>query len=475
MKNITKQYQDLLEGKMSQANFMVNARREFPQWISGGNSFQDTVKILKSKRILSEGIDTSPEATKKMIDRLNKQKDKPEREEEPDQDERDADERATQSREIGMTEASDGTVEQDIKSMLARGNSYEEAIEYMAAELSMDPAELAAEYPQDVVDIEGYDDFDDDDMYNDLRADDDRINSLNEATKKSEGKYKDVTGKAEYGTFPGADHVNYNQLMKGTAFELAKMEEITDEALVKAKQKAVKNLTKDPNAYRDLITTNTKEVEKKDKTLKMQPVKKDNMVDKANGMKVIQKDVKANVQDSLGKKEKASKGNKGVKEMTQTPKKAKGIAQVMEVPGKEKILALKEHMLKEFHDMERHLRPQFSVGSRVETKDGKTMGTIVEFDQHTATVKTDEGTLMDLQPNVLKPSTAPRREAAQTAPIADTSKEDKLKAIKEKLMKAVRNEMLYKNKKTGTVQSFDSAQDKKTMTDPQFNQVFTKA
>ena len=98
-------------------------------------------------------------------------------------------------------------------------------------------------------------------------------------------------------------------------------------------------------------------------------------------------------------------------------------------------------MLKEFSDMERHLRPQFSVGSRVETKDGKTMGTIVEFDQHTATVKTDEGGLVDLQPNVLKPSTAPRREAAQTAPIADTSNEDKLKAIKEKLMNYVKKGM----------------------------------
>ena len=54
MKNITKQYQDLLEGKMSKANFMVNVRRDFPQWISPVNSFQDAVNILKSKRILTE-------------------------------------------------------------------------------------------------------------------------------------------------------------------------------------------------------------------------------------------------------------------------------------------------------------------------------------------------------------------------------------------------------------------------------------
>ncbi len=54
MKNIQAQYQDLLEGKMSKANFMVNVRRDFPHWVASGNSFNDAVKILKSKRILSE-------------------------------------------------------------------------------------------------------------------------------------------------------------------------------------------------------------------------------------------------------------------------------------------------------------------------------------------------------------------------------------------------------------------------------------
>ena len=58
MKNITKQYQDLLEGKMSRDNFMRNVRREFPQWISPVNSFTDAVNILKSKRIINENTDS---------------------------------------------------------------------------------------------------------------------------------------------------------------------------------------------------------------------------------------------------------------------------------------------------------------------------------------------------------------------------------------------------------------------------------
>ena len=54
MKNIQAQYQDLLEGKMSKVNFMRNVRMQFPQHISPTTSYDDSVRILKGKRILSE-------------------------------------------------------------------------------------------------------------------------------------------------------------------------------------------------------------------------------------------------------------------------------------------------------------------------------------------------------------------------------------------------------------------------------------
>jgi hypothetical protein len=56
MRNITAQYRDLLEGKMSKANFMTNVRRTFPDYITATNNFEDAIKILKNKRILSEDI-----------------------------------------------------------------------------------------------------------------------------------------------------------------------------------------------------------------------------------------------------------------------------------------------------------------------------------------------------------------------------------------------------------------------------------
>ena len=62
----------------------------------------------------------------------------------------------------------------------------------------------------------------------------------------------------------------------------------------------------------------------------------------------------------------------------------------------------------------------------------------------------------------------------------DQSYSDKLRDLREKLTKAMKKqlgEILYKNKKTGIVQSLDPnhPEDKEVLKDPQFNQLFTKA
>jgi hypothetical protein len=448
MKNIQAQYQDLLEGTMSSANFMVNVRRQFPQWVSSTNSVNDAVNILKAKRILSE-MAMSPSAEDLLKQKLARDPKK-------------------------LTYALKALdVIQDMNPEMSADELADEAMEQANLEMGLPSGDTEHEY-----------------------GDDDMFETLNEAAKKSEGKYKEVTGKAEYDAFPGADHVNYHQLMKGLQYELSKMEEITDEALVKAKQKAVKNLVKDPNAYRDLVISNTKDVKKKDEALKMQPVKKDNTVDKANAMKVVEKDAKGNVQDSLGKKERAkSKNGEGIKQMTQTPKKAKGIAQTMEVPGKEKVLALKEHLLEDL-TVENPIKKHFSVGQRVETKDGRFAGIITKFDGHVATVKLDhDGSERDIQPNVLQHSTAAPRPAVPQVPadhlknmpglgsVKEVSKEDKLKAIKEKLMNLVKKEGAVAQTASGvTVASglnsgdvIKRAQDLKKQTGDSFTVLDTKS
>jgi len=276
MKNIQAQYTDLLEGKMSQANFLRNVRMQFPQYVSNVSSYEDSVKILKGKRILSEA-------------------------------------------------------------------------------------------------------------------------------KKPEGVYGHNSN-AEVTLYPNFDTVNYTQLIKGMKFELAQMDEITDANMLLAKKMALKKLTKDPMAYRELVVANSKEVAEMDKTLKMKEVKKGDLVDKANGMKVIKKDAPA----AANKSKKFTNKVEKIKQMTQTPKRAKGIEKVMEVPGKEKVMALKEALLKEF-DSE-HSHEHINVGARVMTKDKKKVGEVEKIEQDTATVKLDDGNSEHIQLNVLTMKEVPGKQ-----------------------------------------------------------------
>lgn len=61
MKSIKQQYIDLQEGKMSQSNFMRNVRMTLPQFITNVTSYNDTVRILKNKGIITEAEVSKPE------------------------------------------------------------------------------------------------------------------------------------------------------------------------------------------------------------------------------------------------------------------------------------------------------------------------------------------------------------------------------------------------------------------------------
>ena len=54
MKSTKQQYIELKEGKMTKENFMRNVRMSLPQYITNVTSFNDSVKILKNKGILTE-------------------------------------------------------------------------------------------------------------------------------------------------------------------------------------------------------------------------------------------------------------------------------------------------------------------------------------------------------------------------------------------------------------------------------------
>lgn len=351
MKNIQKQYQDLLEGKMSKANFMRNVRMQFPQHISPVTSYDDSVKILKGKRILSE-------------------------------------------------------------------------------------------------------------------------------VKQPEGVYKHNPN-AEDDLYRGIDHLNKYVVDRAIKFELAQMPEITDENYVKARKKVVSKMLKDPDAYKELQIANYKDIKKRDENLKMKEYKKVGNVDKANEMKVVKKDAPA----SANHVAKEAKKKEKVAQMTQAPK---GKLEAFPTPGKEKVMALKEHILDELMAPNPH-KEEINKGSRVKKKglkdyDAAQVGNVIEFDGDTAIVIWDkdkkayekakekwntsgEGEDPDvtfghhIQGNVLTKKDLPKDpEAAKQwdslpnlgsvkgpdtgvspklTQMQEVDKENKMKRLKEKLMKAV--------------------------------------
>ena len=66
MKSIANQYRDLKEGRMSQQNFMRNLRMTMPQYVTNVTSFNDAVRILKNKSILTETVIKEELDTKKV-------------------------------------------------------------------------------------------------------------------------------------------------------------------------------------------------------------------------------------------------------------------------------------------------------------------------------------------------------------------------------------------------------------------------
>lgn len=444
MKNITKQYQDLLEGKMSKANFMVNVRRDFPQWISPVNSFDDAINILKSKRILSEtsagGFHKGAPMSGPSGIRIGGESRRTEAVADPEgYDGGESELFGTKSitsptlilhslmdQGKSATEAAIETIKRfpdvHIDTILDSINDYEGVKKQRADWNLKNPhyADLPFNESADTNDEEWTEERLLDAMAKMLQINQDAeipgdeweniVNkikglkgsqgSLNEAATKPEGAYKNVTGKAEYDKFAEMDRVDYRQLMKGTEFELLKMPEITDENLVKAKTKAYKALIKNPKAYMHLVTTNANEVDKKDKDLRMQPVKGDNRVDKANAMKVIKKDEGSNTQTNLSNKEKAKGNPKGVKEMPD-----KGVIGTEKVLRESLIQQLRENILDEMIEVGTK-QTTHNKGEVVKKKGSDKVGTVLEVSSdNTCLVEWEDGMREDIQGNVLEKHT----------------------------------------------------------------------
>lgn len=434
MKNISKQYADLLEGKMSRDNFVRNCRQQFPQFVSPVTSVDDAIKILKSKRIIAESIsentDYKDPYVKGYIDNENgiSLKDCPyderaaaalwkngwmdaETEKQMDHDE------DTYNRETGgygdLYKENENNDRRDLDPRVYRLKNQFTPVQLTNYLLKQGMQKWGnidnvVKFVQKIFPALEYDEILDMinthkkagsptfDVTDDLPFFENKKKSLKEAAEKTEGKYKEATGKDEYGRFADLDNVNFTTFLRAVAFEVSKDPVADDSKLPAIMEKVAKAMKKDPMAYRDLVISNTEEIAKQDATRKMKEVKPGNMVDKDNGMQEIKGQEKYKA-DSAPKTEYKKGKPEGVKEMGITPKKAPGITDVMDMPGKEKVIdQLKEALKKSLNEDTHH---NYTPGKEIETPKG--VGVVKGVMGGTITVELTNGELVDYQINML--------------------------------------------------------------------------
>jgi hypothetical protein len=305
MKSIANQYRDLKEGKMSQANFMRNLRMSMPQFVTNVTSFNDAVRILKNKSILTETVIKEELDTKKVYGGTGQNQgdtgsslqftvieDNPEYFEidftlSPNSKYRQAGagSRSPREKEYGYAKI----LKKDFNGQITvKGENFNIGKDFITANLqtNKDNEVKPSEDELDAI-LKGVEQE---------KAGEEAIMSqydeeLNEAKKKDEKNY-------------GVQQANPTELRLGIRTEL---ECDTDMELDKAKEIAYKNLAKDPIYYTKLKLSGVEAHPKKVKGEKEVPVKKAKkesaqLVDLVNGMqkvKMPKADEKKKIKESV--------------------------------------------------------------------------------------------------------------------------------------------------------------------------------
>ena len=309
-------------GEVSREKFLYEVRRDAKlPWIISVTSYDDAIKILKNKGIIRESVeeikvDTTEEAP---MEEMYHEDTSVDEKLEPVSDE---------DIEIYVDELGMNVDKKMLGKFFAENNLYEREEDALLKHYGF------YNDVDDVMDVLRFKD-----RYKSRRREFAESDSLQEG-KKKQPKALD------------ADHANPYQYRLGIQYELECSDDYTDEGLEKAKAKTLRNLAKDSNYYTAL------NAKKSPYTFKETETNKPGMQATADGMlkKGAGKNAKANVKDNLGKKEQGTASPKGVKEMTMTPKKAKGISKVMDMPGKPKVVkegvSFKDFFLTENEEVE---------------------------------------------------------------------------------------------------------------------------
>jgi hypothetical protein len=319
---IAKLYENHKSGKVSKQSFLNEARKDANlPWVNNLTSYEDAVKILKNKGIISEVNLNVPGAVGSSNQRVQ------------------------YDSYSSNAELNEDFLTVDGKTVKTYTQNGDKSYNVKYDDGSEDTISVS---------------HDDWDKINDLKLS--ATQSLNEAYKLT--------------TTQIIDRLNPYAFKDAMEFELSKIKEkLTDEIYEKTREKVAKKMAKNPEAYRDTQLANTKDIQKKDKKLAMVDVKDNNTVDKDNEMKKI-KGFEAKKNTSAPKTENRKGKPKGVKEMKGSNKKPAGVKEVMKQESKEKVLNemseffKKKDRLKENTASPAH-RTDYNKGTKIKTPEGE--------------------------------------------------------------------------------------------------------
>lgn len=321
MKSIKTQYIDLMEGRMSQYNFMRSLRMSLPQYITNVTSFKDSVKILKNKGILSENMDVKDE-DEEFIDMIAKT-----------EEEEAGKYTKFDDFEGGLSEkAFDGLkIEWDWDNADVDYDTDEEGNEgAFGTVFGRDEKGNAYSARFDTPVTGGDADFD--------SADISDIEKTEDASELYEGKKKREPKKELH-----PNQINPQELRMGIKVELEHTDDID-----KAKKIALDHLAENPFYYTALklsgIESPSAPKAKPPVAFKKEVAAETELVDKVNAMKPVKGFEKAKASSNKAKKE-TNNGVKGVSELTHNAKSVRGLQKFAATGGKMK--TVKEGQLNE--------------------------------------------------------------------------------------------------------------------------------
>lgn len=343
MKNITNLCIELQEGKINKNDFLREARRTFPHYITNVNTFTDTIKILRNKNLITEGCNCENQLDEAV----------PRDEEHDNPIDFDTDNLRIPRRSVKLDLDSiepSTPDEQDLeilRNLDIYGSdepeeyNYDEDEEMYNDEYEWDD-ELQLEDldPEDEEDdYEWQIDKDEYDIEQDYDADLELIDFDNDSLYESK-EYKPMGSKwngsdSKYNGIEGGDEIDPLELQIGKRYERG----IDPIGSVEKWEKKVKsNLKKDARYYTKLSMAgwDVKKMEPEVKKRTDLPVEVDkkmsNTTDKNNKMSTPKGVEKIKASANKAKKE-TIKPVSGVKDLTHKAVKTKGIKQVMNMTG----------------------------------------------------------------------------------------------------------------------------------------------